>query len=345
MSVMHPAVSHNYAKMGFYPTDNQTLACICGSIEANEEDLITFLDPCCGEGTAIAKLKRELSGSDNATTIGVELDEERYEKAKNKLNHCVHADALMQIKHKRASASMLFLNPPYGQSSFNSRLEISFIQRYIHALTKNGLLMLVVPSYVIDTKLATYLCGHFEDLCFGISPEQEFRQMVVIGRKIKSNEAKNKASRAKELCDAAEKQKPFEHPEKLFKIVPDASKFELYSSNMTSDLVDEVVTQHKKVTLWQDFKRDFIQVKRSNRNPLMPLSDWHTAQAILSGMVSGLIESDKSRMLIKGTVSKLLSSEKKEGDKLQRIEQFAPVIIGIDISNGSENFGMLYEIK
>lgn len=347
MSTMHPAISHNFEKMGFYPTDDRTLSLIKNAIEPNLSPQTIILDPCCGEGLALKNLQKGLCP--NAKSYGVELDEARFDQSKHCIDHVLHADALNQVKYSRSSVSMLFLNPPYGQSSISSRLEYAFIKKYIHALMPNGLLLLVIPIQAFDYKLAQYLCSHCDDVSFGLSPEQAFKQVIFIGRKIKMSQGKRVNDDAKRIIHAIERRHLCTPPRSLYQI-PEAKKnFELMSLNITAKGVNELINSKHISTLWNSFERDFTRLDNNYRRPLTQLSDWHTAQAIISGMISGLVESEHRRMLIKGTVNKTLSdatvTEDADTEHYQQIERFVPIIIGIDVTQGSDNFGEIYQIN
>lgn len=342
MSVIHPAVATNYENMGYYPTDQQTLACITQCIEPTEASM-TLFDPCCGEAMAVDYLRQQCCS--NARTVGIELDTHRFTQSKQRLNHCIQADAIVQVKHSRNSVSFLFLNPPYGQSTIHTRLEYAFINRYIHTLRYGGIMALVIPTYIVNKKIATYLCHHFDQLSYGCSPEQKYRQMIIMGRKIKRTDAKDVAENAHKLVTAADAATQFVPGAVNYQLLPDTERFELFSSKMDLKSMAEIVSSHHKATLWNGFTRDYVHAKRKNRNPLMPLSDWHTAQTILAGMVSGMVESDQRRMLIKGTISKRLSDVRIDGEKAVQIEKFEPIIIGLDLTKESPYFGQLFEIK
>ena len=346
MSLLHPIIAHNFEKMGFYPTDEQTLDIITRSIVPNDALGITLVDPCCGEGTAIAVLKSNCCPY--GQTLGAELDQTRFEAAKHTMDHIICADALNEVKFTRAAASVMFLNPPYGQSSVSERQEYAFIKKYIHALAVDGLFILVVPSYVINQKMAQYLCSHCQNLSFGLSPEQKFRQVIIMGTKIKTAQATNISERAKQMVNAITKEALFAIPEVKYHIPATGKNFKLYSLNITANSINTMLGNGAS-TLWEGFKRDFAQTEDAYPNPLMALSEWHTAQAILSGMISGVVQSDQRKMLVKGTVNKKLSEAVTtvgaNGNKIQQTEKFVPMIIGIDVTPGSENFGTLYQIN
>jgi type I restriction-modification system DNA methylase subunit len=64
-------------KMGYYPTPLSVVERIRSYLKFPEYNTNLF-DPCCGEGLALKKLKRDAK----ATTYGIELDEYRAEQAK-----------------------------------------------------------------------------------------------------------------------------------------------------------------------------------------------------------------------------------------------------------------------
>ena len=90
---------HGRIKMGHYPTPaksggtNQELSCF--SVQRNS----AALDPCCGEGDALAGL---VAGT-SAITYGVELDHQRAEESKTPPASCV------ALRHRRDSDTAPFL--------------------------------------------------------------------------------------------------------------------------------------------------------------------------------------------------------------------------------------------
>lgn len=55
---MHPHVVHNYLKDGYYPTDEATVRLIADKL-VFKAGVQRLLDPCCGEGLALAQLAAE----------------------------------------------------------------------------------------------------------------------------------------------------------------------------------------------------------------------------------------------------------------------------------------------
>src|SRR3546814_17412954 len=74
-----------------------------------------ILDPCAGEGVAIAEAAHAL-GREQVKAFAVEFDAERARHARGLVDHCLHAD-LMDAMISKQSFGLLWLNPPYGDLS------------------------------------------------------------------------------------------------------------------------------------------------------------------------------------------------------------------------------------
>ena len=53
MALMFSRLANNFAKNGYYPTDELTLGRILQALDSTAVQT-TILDPCCGEGVALA---------------------------------------------------------------------------------------------------------------------------------------------------------------------------------------------------------------------------------------------------------------------------------------------------
>ncbi len=179
MAVMHPRVAHNYLKDGYYPTDEATLAEIAKRLrfKAGTQRL---LDPCCGEGKALAQLASHIDHHEQSAlhTYGVELDEARAVTASQCLDSVLRSNAF-DTQIGSGSQTLLFLNPPYGavvtdqvdkQHRDMARLEVQFTQRLLPTLKRDGVLALVVP-YLSRLHLVVILrCDYDRSRC--LLPQQ-----------------------------------------------------------------------------------------------------------------------------------------------------------------------------
>ena len=155
MALMFPRLARNFAKNGYYPTDEPTLERALNALMPSDGPMC-ILDPCAGEGVAIAEASHAL-GREQAKAFAVEFDAERARHARGLVDHCLHAD-LMDTMISKQSFGLLWLNPPYGdlskdvngnigyQGQGRARLEKLFYQRSLSLLQYSGVLVFIVPA-------------------------------------------------------------------------------------------------------------------------------------------------------------------------------------------------------
>lgn len=165
------------------------------------------VDPCAGEGEAVAECVTAVFGT--ADTGGyapkkgtrpdgvevaiatVELELERQRRAQDAARRVVnyseatvlHGDGLC-CDFVGDGASLLWLNPPYDFFR-GTRFELRFLRKWTPALTPGGLLVFIVPEYVVET-CRSLLLEWYEDVEVLRYPEPEysnFKQVVVLGTK------------------------------------------------------------------------------------------------------------------------------------------------------------------
>ena len=192
MALMFQRLARNFIKNGYFPTDADTTQRLLQAIEPCPAGELRILDPCCGEGVALAEVKHHLD-AERTTAYGVEYDEERAWHAKTLLDHCIHGD-LQDCVIGRRQFGLLWLNPPYGDlvtdrqgvatsQNGRKRLEKLFYQRCHPDLQYGGLLVLIVPVYALDRELSGWIATHFDRVrVFGAAVDT-FRQVVVLGRR------------------------------------------------------------------------------------------------------------------------------------------------------------------
>lgn len=70
MALIFPRVATNFAKNGYYPTDEATIERALKALAAKDPNqAIRIIDPCAGEGVAIAEVAHHL-GRENVDEIG-----------------------------------------------------------------------------------------------------------------------------------------------------------------------------------------------------------------------------------------------------------------------------------
>lgn len=135
----------NNVKLGYYPTDPDSIALMLQGISFPEGMTTNVFDPCCGCGKAL----RQIAQGNNCYAYGVELDESRAEEAQTRL-HRVGFGSFFHSDISREAFHLLFLNPPYlsvlNESGSKARHEKRFLIESIPHLLYGGLLLYVMLS-------------------------------------------------------------------------------------------------------------------------------------------------------------------------------------------------------
>lgn len=366
MALMFSRLAHNFIKNGYYPTDEATIAGVLAALHCDEEGL-RIHDPCCGEGTALAEVKNYLAGlGASVEALGVELDAERAWHAKRLLDTAIHGD-VHDVVLTAGSCGLLFLNPPYGHTvadkantserSTADRLEKVFFRRTVPTLMPGGILVLIVPHYVLDDEFAVMIARQFTDVQVFMAPEQRFKQAVVFGTKRRSGHPSTatvqllRAAGAGELADkvldgvwAGEQY----HVPKMQAV----KDYRFAIARVDAAQLHDELERLRQATLWPQFGAMFGHARKQHRRPLRGLSRWHLALALAAGQISGIVKSASGRiLLIKGDTWKRKQKSTEfvpdaDGNLRQTLtmtDQFVPVIRGIDLTPGP-NLGAVVTI-
>ncbi|MDK2126760.1 DUF6094 domain-containing protein [Parachitinimonas caeni] len=368
MALMFPRLAQNFIRNGYFPTDEVTLGRILPWLEGGQRCRV--LDPCCGEGTALAEVQHALRESGTEVeSLGIEFDRERAWHAKQLLGQVVHADIHDTVVAPR-SIGLLFLNPPYGQAVSDKaqtgdeakavRLETLFLRRCLGMLPVGGVLVLIVPHYVLlEDEMASLLARHFDQLrCFR-APEQRFKQVVIFARKRKGDrvtaatlailEAFGRGERTDELPEACDGE-PYRIPET---VTLAATQQALKAIRLEPEQLAAEVQRLHKSTLWPQWQVHLGNKVLPPRAPLRDLRPWHLALALAAGQINGIVRSqDGRRWLIKGDTLKVKHThvERTEDDKgivtevKTLTDRFVPCIRGFDLTPGP-SFGEQIEIS
>src|SRR5690606_35823354 len=166
MALMFPRLARNFIKNGYFPTDEPTLERALSAL-APASGSMSILDPCAGEGVAIAEAAHVL-GREQVKAFAVEYDAERATHARKLVDPWRHGD-LIDSLISRQSFGLRSLNPPYGdlsrgvdgnigyQGKGRARLEKLFYQRSLPLLQYGGVLVFIIPGYVLDAELVGWL--------------------------------------------------------------------------------------------------------------------------------------------------------------------------------------------
>lgn len=366
MALMFSRLAHNFAKNGYYPTDEVTMERLLHAVDTAASN-VAILDPCCGEGSALAEFKQHLNEAGaSVKAYGVEYDSERAWHAKQLLDVVAHADVHdMAIKPRQFG--LLFLNPPYGDlvtdqaaldlaTAGRQRLEKIFFRRAHPWLAFDGVLVLILPHYVLDAEFSAMIARSYKDVQVFMAPVQQFKQCVVLGTKRKAD--RHDASVASMLERVGRGELPPELPENwpgdtyAIPALKEAPHF--VAARIQPEELAHELTQLQRATLWPQFTTHFGGVVQRHRAPLRKLSDWHLALALAAGQISGVVTSTAARtLLIKGDTFKdkslkvTFEETGKNGEQREVrtfTDKFVPTIRAIDFTPGPM-FGHLVTIQ
>jgi len=366
---MFPRVARNFAKAGYYPTDEGTLERVLSALGSVNYP-VSIIDPCAGEGVALAEVAHAL-GRAHVTSHAVEYDAERAAHARTLVDKCLHAD-LMDTIITRQAFGLVWFNPPYGdisrdangnlpyQGKGRGRLEKLFYQRAMPLMQYEGIIVAIVPTTALDEEFVGWFVNHFADIRAFQAVEQQFKQVVIFGRRLRQRDQNSTASRAAR--------------EMLFKIgkgdseaeeLPETWTFEPYSvprakcepehfyrvSMEPEQFASEV---ERLQGLWPTLGTVFGGWQKALRRPARALSKWHLALALAAGAITGVVKSAKGRIfVIKGDTykAKKVKVEAQMSDDGNVLEQrtaldvFKPAIRAWDMTPGSNTFGELITIS
>ena len=365
MSLVFSRLARNFIKNGYFPTDEVTLERILNVIDIDGADM-RILDPCCGEGSALAEVKNHLQQCGSVVhAYGIEFDAERAWHAKGILDTVAHSD-VNDVFVAARSQGLLFLNPPYGNvvsdkadtgdRGKTDRLEKVFYRRTQPWLQFGGVMILIVPHYVLDHEFAGMISRNFDRVQVFMAPTKTYKQCVIFGIKRRADSVNPGDQSMLEACGRGE----------LTQELPEFWQDDPYLVPATKDQdcrftairvdgrqLQAEIDRLSHYTLWPQFDRHFGALARTARRPLRSLSDWHLALALAAGQISGLVESSSGRkLLIKGDTYKDRTQsssfeERENGDIVETVtftDKFVPSINGIDFTNGA-SYGDIISIR
>ncbi len=332
MALMFPRLARNFIKNGYFPTDEPTLERTLTALAPSPGNLC-ILDPCAGEGVAIAEAAHIL-GREQVKAFAVEYDAERAAHARKLVDRCLQGD-LMDALISRQSFGLLWLNPPYGdltrgvdgnigyQGQGRARLEKLFYQRTLQLLQYDGVLVLIIPAYVLDAEFVGWLTRHFADLRIYRAVDRQFKQVVIFGRRVRQREqVSDEAKTARSLFlqvgqgDIEAEELPCEWPFQPYTVPASPTEPEHFY-RVTLEPEQFAAEVQRLQGLWPMIDTHLGAAQQAPRPPARALSHWHLALALAAGAISGVVTSSTGKVLVvKGDThkEKSLTTEYRERD-------------------------------
>jgi methylase of polypeptide subunit release factors len=303
-------------KMGYYPTPPSVVDLIRQNLIFPDKPF-TALDPCCGEGAALA----QLTANTQALTFGVELDKHRAEAAKGVLHQVIYA-SVEETVMSRSAFSLMLLNPPYDSEKDDGdeyaghhRKEFLFLLRLKEQLAPGGGLVYIIPHSRLDHQISAILSNGFQNVQVFRFPDGEFEafgQIVVFATRNQDEQDSGRyghdtgwmlddISRIKEpstITQLSILDKPL--------IVPNGKPpLTFKGRRIDPQVMDQEVSESP---LW-------IRVQEASRandlaleRPPLPLHSGHLALLLAAGMLDGVVGEGDQRHIACGLVRKTVTT-------------------------------------
>jgi hypothetical protein len=276
--------------MGHYPTPAKVVKLIRNYLSFPTEPF-SALDPCCGEGNALAGL---VAGG-QAVTYGVELDHRRAEKSKIRLNHMLRC-GIEETRIQHRFCSLLLLNPPYDELTLEEesdtkteRQERAFLRMSMPYLIPGGVLVYIIPHNRLDKAIARLLASRLEHIRAYRFPDPEygdFRQIVVFGIRKTGNMLDERQAMRLQRMQKMDLTSLSDEPETNYQI-PATGPLTLFRSTVIDP--EELEKRMAQSPLWKRFAALTIRTEIRMPRPPLPLHSGHLGLLLAAGKLDGIV--------------------------------------------------------
>jgi len=326
------------AVAGYYPTPPRVTASITRHLAPTTpsgKQVVRILDPCAGRGEAVANVGHAL----NASTYGVELNEDRAGAARNRLDHVVTGSAFA-VRLTNGAFSCLWLNPPYSDDAQHGRLEHGFLTTLTRALCPGGLLIFLIPQRRLAIS-ARYLSSHYTGFSAYRFPDPEveaFGQMVLFATRKRLPMLDQEAQRILEAWSSGDLSPLPDVPDGAPYRVPALPAGDILFASLFFD-PEQAAEEARRRGAWtqpQLAEQLWPPDERPVR-PLMPLRSGHLALLIAAGMLNNVVlhEGDQ-RVLVKGRTRKeFVVMDSAAEDTVVEREVIQTSVMALDLTTGA----------
>ena len=301
---------------GFFPTQDRIVRSIAKlfMLPTTPSGPIAVLDAGCGNGKAIHDLRNHWLAQRpdlKVTLLGIESDKSRFENATKQFQTGVGGGTALWSAIEDATidhpVSLLYFNPPYDRTRGVGRTELTLFNKVKEWPARDtGLLLMIVPDYVLsdpDVGLAIAVERDYELIGLWRYPEPQyadFKQCVLLGRR------RDKALNNTKLTFPRWASSPDNWPvlrddmKPVAMIQPVAKVPTLRRTRLGNDVILDSISRSP---LRSGLLREAAAPAPPIGRPLLPLKAGHLALALAGGLCDGIIESNGTRFLIKGTLA------------------------------------------
>src|SRR5271157_4423889 len=297
---------HGRIKMGHYPTPPRVVELI-RSYLAFPSGQFSSLDPCCGEGDALAGL---VAGT-SAITYGVDLDHQRAEESKCRLHHVLRC-GIEETRIQRCSCSLLLLNPPYDELTLEEEAdtktesqERAFLRMTVPYLMPGGVLVYIIPQNRLDKAIARLLASRFEHIHVLRFPDPEygdFRQIVLFGIKKANNMLDEPEALRLQSIPEMELSTLADKAEMVYPI-PASDPLTLFRSMLVDP--EDLKKHMAQSALWKRIAALTTRSELRIPRPPLPLHSGHLGLLLAAGKLDGIMGTGEDSHLVKGNVRKI----------------------------------------
>ena len=324
-----------------------------------------FLDPCCGDGAALKAIvdnimtcnEQEIKGFSKQHTIhtvGIEVNEERAEAAKENLSRVIHSDRA-SVEIKPDSFDFAWVNPPYDYKGDGTgdRVETDFLNDAAMALRENGCMAYVVPDHVAIKDLALFY-QWFYNIKVMAFPEHEFAkysQVIVMGRKrempIPYTEAQEYSKYTAEnlITDTARGLTAIDVIDRGYRFGQALRWNASHSAPRPTGLVrvmpfnlpdlERQVRQDGAFASKQMQRALSGDLQKVMDRPLSPMRKGHVIMAIANGQLNNVVlEQGEERIIIQGSANKVKEVVSDSESKLVQRDKIVTSIKTMDLTTG-----------
>lgn len=320
------------AKMAFYPTSVETVRKIREMFIFEPDAQI--IDPCCGEGEAVSVFKND------GRLYGVELDVIRAKKARTKVHALMNANAIFGVRRSLDWASLLFLNPPYGDDGFGNRLEHKFIERWGNTVLQGGYMLLIINPNSVNLDIAKVIRNqNYKPVLSFFDPDNEdyknYQQYFLLFKR--ESKGFRFDALALESCMDISKSIDINEINEEGIQIPSGKMPPVFKEYQLPEWkIDELI---EKSDIQSEFEKE-LMTTQIGFGSIEELNEGQRNFLIASGAIDEpLIEGDWDKgLILKGTVKKIQNESPQEDDdgditSVKISENFQTEVFGLDLNS------------